>query len=119
MACTKLVHLYCFFTIFVYLCNVITKKNKTMITVSSREFRSKQKSYLDQVAQGIELLVTRKNESFKVIKVTEDDTLMSKEAFFARIERAIADVKEGKTYTMKPNESLDDFLNRMEVEGHV
>lgn len=90
-----------------------------MITVSSREFRSKQKSYLDQVAQGKELLVTRKNESFKIVKVTEDDTLMSKDAFFAQIERAIADVKEGKTYAMKPNESLDDFLNRMEVDGHV
>lgn len=88
-----------------------------MITVSSREFRSNQKNYLDQVARGAELLITRKNESFKVVKVSEDDTLMSKDVFFARIERAIADVKEGKTYAMKPNESLDDFLSRMEVEG--
>lgn len=90
-----------------------------MITVSSREFRSKQKNYLDQVAQGVELLVTRKNESFKIVKVTESDTLIGKDVFFAQIERAITDVKEGKTFAMKPDESLDDFLSRMELEGYV
>ena len=86
-----------------------------MITVSSREFRSKQKSYLDQVAEGKELLVTRKNESFKVIRVAQDDTLMNKEVFFAQIEKAIADIKEGRIYAMKPNESLNDFISRMEA----
>ncbi|MDR0976694.1 MAG: type II toxin-antitoxin system Phd/YefM family antitoxin [Prevotellaceae bacterium] len=90
-----------------------------MITVSSREFRSNQKNYLDQVAQGRELLVTRKNEAFKVTKVATDDTLVNKEDFLAQIERAIADVREGRTYAMMPNESLDDFLRRMETEGHV
>lgn len=90
-----------------------------MITVSSREFRSKQKSYLDQVAEGKELLVTRKNESFKVIRVAQDDTLMNKEVFFAQIEKAIADIKEGRIYAMKPNESLNDFISRMEAEGNV
>lgn len=91
-----------------------------MITVSSREFRSKQKSYLDKAANGAEVLITRgKKEAFRLVKVTEDDTLMSKEAFFARIERAIADVKEGKTYQMLPDESLDDFLNRMEKDGNI
>jgi hypothetical protein len=71
------------------------------------------------VAQGQELLVTRKNEAFKVTKVAKDDTLVSKEDFLAQIEQAIADVREGKTYAKMPNESLDDFLRRMETEGHV
>lgn len=90
-----------------------------MITISSREFRSNQKDYLDKVAQGLEVLITRKNESFKIVKVTEDDTLMSKEAFFAQIEKAIADVKEGRTHTMKAGESVEQFLERMEAEGNV
>lgn len=81
-----------------------------MITVSSRQFRSNQKIYLDQVAQGAELLITRKNEAFKITKVTEDDTLMSKEAFFTQVEKAISDVRQVKAHSMLPNETLDDFL---------
>lgn len=90
-----------------------------MITVSSREFRANQKSYLDKVANGLELLITRKNEAFKIVKVTDDDTLMSKEDFLNKIEKAVSEVKEGKSFTMKKDESLDEFLKRMEEEGNV
>lgn len=90
-----------------------------MITVSSREFRANQKSYLDKVANGLELLITRKNEAFKIVKVTDDDTLMSKEDFLDKIEKAVSEVKEGKSFTMKKDESLDEFLKRMEEEGNV
>lgn len=90
-----------------------------MITVSSREFRANQKSYLDKVADGLELLITRKNESFKIVKVTDDDTLMSKKDFMAKVEKAVSEVKEGKSFAMNPGESLDDFLKRMEEEGNV
>lgn len=90
-----------------------------MITVSSREFRANQKSYLDKVADGLELLITRKNEAFKIVKVTDDDTIMSKEDFLAKIEKAVSEVKEGKSFAMKKDESLDEFLKRMEEEGNV
>lgn len=90
-----------------------------MITVSSIEFRTNQKTYLDQVAQGIELLITRKKDAFKITRVAEDDTLMSKEDFFAQVERGIADAVAGNTFTMSETESIDDFMNRMELEGNV
>ena len=91
-----------------------------MLVISSREFRDNQKSYLDKVDEGIELLIQRgKNKSYKIIPVTKDDTLMTKEEFFAITEKAIINVKEGRTYAMKPQESLEDFLKRMEEEGHV
>ena len=91
-----------------------------MITVSSREFRSKQKNYLDKVAEGAELLITRgKHEAFKVTRVTEDDTLVSKEAFIAHVEKAIEEMREGKVYQMSSGETLDGFLSRMEKEGNV
>ncbi|MEA4978689.1 MAG: prevent-host-death protein, partial [Petrimonas sp.] len=61
-----------------------------MIIVSSREFRDKQKSYLDKVDEGVEILIRRgKNKSYKIVPVQEDDTLMSKEEFFAMIDRAL------------------------------
>ena len=55
-----------------------------MLVVSSREFRDKQKSYLDQVDEGVELLVQRgKNKSYKIIPVTEADTIISREYILA------------------------------------
>ena len=55
-----------------------------MLVISSREFRDKQKSYLDQVDEGVELLLQRgKNKSYKIVPVTNDDTIISKEYILA------------------------------------
>ena len=86
-----------------------------MLVVSSREFRERQKSYLDKVDAGMEVLIQRgRAKSYKVTAVSEDDTLMSKEEFFAKIDRSLQEAKEGKTIAMLPDESLDDFLARIE-----
>lgn len=44
----------------------------------------------------------------KLAAKKEDDTLRTKEEFFARVEKA----KQGKSDTMLPNENLTDFLRR-------
>ncbi|MDE5762338.1 MAG: prevent-host-death protein [Bacteroidales bacterium] len=90
-----------------------------MLTVSAREFRTNQRHYLDQVKQGLELLITRKKDAFKVSRVKKDDTLMTKEEFYAMIDEAKEQARQGLGYEMKPGESLAEFLNRMRAEGHV
>ena len=85
-----------------------------MLVISSREFRDNQKSYLDKVDAGIEILIQRsKRKAYKIVAVSDDDTLMSKEEFFAKIDRSLLEAKEGDTIAMLPNESLDDFLTRL------
>lgn len=42
-----------------------------------------------------------------------DPTLMSKEEFFAKLEKGEEEFRQGKFYSMLPNESLDEFLNRV------
>ena len=89
-----------------------------MLVVSTREFRERQKSYLDQIDSGLELLIKRgKTKSYKIVPVTKDDTVMSKAEFFAKIDRSLQEAKEGKTVKMLPDESLDDFLER--IKGSV
>ena len=67
-----------------------------MLVISTREFRDRQRSYLDRVDAGVELLIQRrKNKSYKIVPVTEDDTLMSKEEYFAKLERGLQSIKEG------------------------
>ena len=86
-----------------------------MLVVSTREFRDKQKNYLDKVDEGIELLIRRgKNKSYKISPVLDDDMLMSKEAFFAKLDHSLQEAKEGKIFSMLPNERLSDFLKRTE-----
>jgi antitoxin (DNA-binding transcriptional repressor) of toxin-antitoxin stability system len=75
-----------------------------MLVISTREFRDKQKSYLDKVDEGTEILIQRrKNKSYKLVPVTEDETLMSKEEYFAKLERGFQNFKEGKgrVYTLE------------------
>jgi len=68
-----------------------------MLTVSPQEFSTNFINYLDKIDNGLELQMQRsKNKVCKVVHVFEDDTLMSKEEYFAMIERGIQNIKEGK-----------------------
>jgi len=85
-----------------------------MLVVSSREFRDRQKSYLDKVDAGVEILVQRgKNKSYKITAVSEDDTLMSKEEFFAKIDRSLQEIEEGKGTVIKTKDELMAFLDSL------
>jgi len=85
-----------------------------MLVITSREFRENQASYFDRVDQGEEILVQRKkNKAYRIVPVKEDDTLMSKDEFFAKVEKSLQQAKEGQRYSMNLGESLDDFLARV------
>ena len=42
-----------------------------------------------------------------------DQTLMSEEEFFKRVDEAREEIRQGKGIKMLPNESLDEFLKRI------
>jgi len=50
-----------------------------MLVVSTREFRQNQKNYLDQIDSGMELLLQRGHNKYKILPITEDDTVISEE----------------------------------------
>lgn len=67
------------------------------------------------IKKGIDIVIkSRDKGSFKIVPITEDDTLMTKEAFFAKVDKGIEQIKNGQSYTMLPGENLEDFLNRIE-----
>lgn len=85
-----------------------------MLVISTREFRDKQKSYLEKVDNGLELLIRRgRNRSYKIVPVEEDDTLMSKEEFFAMLDKSKEQIRDGKVTTIKSQEELKDFLDSL------
>jgi uncharacterized short protein YbdD (DUF466 family) len=48
----------------------------------------------------------------KLVKQKPDPTLMTKEEFFAKIERAEKQIEEGKYTTLLPGETVTDMLKR-------
>lgn len=90
-----------------------------MEIVSNRDFRSQMGEYLRKALSSEVVIKSRDFGSFKLVPLTEDDTLMSKEEFFAQIDRAISNLRAGNAYTMMEGESLEEFMERMEIEGNV
>jgi len=85
-----------------------------MLVISTREFRANQKSYLDKIDKGIEILIHRAgNKSYKLVPVAEDETLMSKEDFFAKIDKSIQEIKDGNFTRVETKEGLQAFLKSL------
>ena len=81
-----------------------------MLVISTREFRDKQKSYLDKIDEGLEVLIQRgKNKTYKIVPITKDDTVILKEEFNLALEEGFKDIDEGRTtrYT------LDEIRKKM------
>ena len=85
-----------------------------MVVISSRDFRSNQSKYLGMAAngQGV-VLTTRKLGSFKIVPINDDDTLITKEELYRKIDRGLQEIKEGKGYTVGTREDLERFLDTL------
>ena len=84
-----------------------------MVIINSREFRANQGKYLGMAANGEGVVLRSRMGSFKITPVTEDDTLMSKEELYRKIDKGIQDIKEGKGYTVTSREELERYLETL------
>lgn len=67
---------------------------------------------MSQVADDEALMQKIVNYVKKLVKKKPDPTLMTKEEFFAKIERAEKQIEEGKYTTLLPGETVTDMLKR-------
>ena len=84
-----------------------------MKVVSSRDFRSRMGEYLREALTSDIVIKSRDFGSFKLVPLTEDDTLMTKEEFFAKIDRAIDRVRAGQYTEVSTKEELTAFLDSL------
>ena len=84
-----------------------------MVIVSSREFRANQRKYFDLARTNDVVITSRSYGSYRLVPVTDDDTLIDNTILDAKIRQGIADYEAGKVHRMKESESTADFLNRM------
>lgn len=81
-----------------------------MLVISAREFRNKQKSYLDKIDEGVELVLKSKSKSYKILPIIQNDTLMSKEEFFEKLNRAEQDYVEGRYRVLETKDDIKNLL---------
>jgi hypothetical protein len=84
-----------------------------MQIITSREFRANQKKYFE-IAESETVLVMRRNAKPVVINVATDEDLPTSSEL-AVIQRGLEDIRSGRTYKKKQNESFDDFFKRMDA----
>ena len=84
-----------------------------MKVVSSRDFRSQMGEYLRKALNSEVVIKSRDFGSFKLVPLTEDDTLMTKEEFFAKIDQAIERVRAGQYTEVTNKEELTAFLDSL------
>ena len=84
-----------------------------MVIINSREFRANQGKYLGMAAKGEGVVLRSRIGSFKITPVTEDDTLMSKEELYRKIDKGIQEIKEGKGYKVTSKEDLEKILEAL------
>lgn len=82
-----------------------------MTIISSREFREKQKFYLDKVDSGEQVVIHRKkNKSYKLVPLTKENPLMTEDEFFAKIDHALQQAKDGKTKRISDPIEIEKLL---------
>lgn len=85
-------------------------KKRIMTVVSIRDFRANQGKYLGLAASGESVILTSRAGSFKIVPITEDDGLVSKKDFLARVDDARKSIADGKGISVSGKEELDSLL---------
>jgi len=86
-----------------------------MLVISARELTQNQNKFFE-IANKQRVIIKKKNRFFQIVDLGEmipelDDTYMTKEEMFAKIDKGIAEYKAGKTKTFCDNRS-DAFFKK-------
>lgn len=97
-----------------YLCS----RKKTHITMSTLEFNALKGELARDMLNIEDIEVLQKVQRYlrRIIKAEQtqnNKAEMTREEFCAKVEQSSAQKAMGKTITMQPNESSQDFINRL------
>jgi hypothetical protein len=84
-----------------------------MLVISTRELTQNQKKFFE-IANRQRIIIKRKDRFFQLIDLGKsipeiDETYMTKEEMYTKLDKGIADYKKGKTKTLKV-ENINSFL---------
>jgi antitoxin (DNA-binding transcriptional repressor) of toxin-antitoxin stability system len=86
-----------------------------MIVISTRDFRANQTKFLDMVNKGEDIVLkSREKGSFKLVPISEEDTILGKRDVMEELKGALQQVKdhlEGKIVLKSADSLLDEIRN--------
>ena len=88
-----------------------------MVVVSSREFRANQRKYFALALSNDVVITSRTHGCYRLVPVSENDTLIDRATLEAKIRQGIADYESGRGDKMKEGESSEEYLARMISEA--
>ena len=68
---------------------------------------------MSEIADDETLLTKLLKYAQSLVTKKKDRTLMTKEEFFANVDEALEQAKQGRVHRMRSDESLEDFLRRV------
>lgn len=90
-----------------------------MRIVQSSEFRSKQRFYFEKSREDGVVYVINNGNIYSLRPTTEIEIYYANPQVQADLETSKREIANGEAYAAKPEESADDFLQRMRAEGNV
>lgn len=94
----------------VYLYHIGTHNFKTMLVISSREFRQNQKMYFERADKGEQIIVQRgKDRAYALTPVGEEDMYFNAE-MVERIKESLKQVESGKTKKVSTSQEINELL---------
>lgn len=84
-----------------------------MTIISSRDFRSNQGKYLSLAAQGESVILTSRSGNFKIVPVGDDDAVMTKADYVAKINAAMESIENGHGRKVADSDELQALLDRL------
>ena len=88
-------------------------ENKKITIMTAIELNAQIWRDMAEIADSEPLMKQLAKYLKKLVAKKTDQTLMTKEEFFARVDEAREQIKRGEGVEMLPDESLDEFLQRV------
>lgn len=84
-----------------------------VLQVTVKEFKEKQRSFLDLVDKGTQIVIRRGKKKSYTITAVEDEDMFFTSEMLVKIDLSIQEAKEGKVKTFSTKEELHNFLNAL------
>jgi hypothetical protein len=86
------------------------------VTITTRAFWLKQKSYLDMAQKGVPVVLTRTNlgrkQSFAIVPIDSEDAYFTPDVL-QRLDASIEQFEQGKAMTLNSDAQLKTFLENL------
>ncbi len=84
-----------------------------MTVVSVRNFRANQGKYLGLAASGESVILTSRKGHFNIIPISQDDSVVSKAEFLAKLDEARKSIEDGGGTKVSSEKELSSFLGTL------